>query len=94
MNKLKELLNDRFFSRLYVEIYQKPTGFHSIEAMKADIESKNNQIENYRNAVPEFDKIIAEDQKSFEYTAIRFFVAKFPFLKNHLVEETLKRIKI
>lgn len=93
MDNLYELLSDRRLSRLYVEIYQRPTGFHSSEAMQKDIFEKNKKIAELLNDNPDAKNILKEDQRKFEMSALGYLCAKQPLIKKYLDQETKNHLR-
>lgn len=92
--QLINLLNNRRFSKLYVEIYQKPTGFHSIEEMKNDILKKDKQIYDLKESVEDFEELLAKDKKVLELEALYYYCIKFPLIQNYLSQEAKQILSI
>lgn len=88
MDNIHEILSDRRISRLYVEVFKCPTGFHSIEAMEKDILKKNEKIKELLKDNLDADTILQEDEKKFDMTALCYLCDKNPLIKKYLDEET------
>lgn len=95
MTDLEQILDSLYLSKLYVEIYNKPTGFHSVEEMKQDIAIKMSKVDQLKQTEKrEFvNETLSKFEKKFKREAMYYYCSKYPIIIQFLNDDMKEYLK-